>query len=82
MTAAFRRLAKRVDAPGLRLHDLRHGHATLMLVAGIHPKVVSERLGHSTVALTLDMYSHVAPRLQAEAAGKLDDLPGAAPTVP
>ena len=58
----------------LRLYDLRHTHATLLLTAGIHPKVVSERLGHSTIALTLDIYSHVLPSMQAEAAERLNDI--------
>jgi integrase len=55
----------------IRFHDLRHTSATLALAAGIHPKVVSERLGHSSIAITLDLYSHVTPSLQAEAAEKL-----------
>ena len=49
---------------GLRFHDLRHTHATQLLKEGVHPKVVSERLGHATVAITLDTYSHVLPGLQ------------------
>jgi integrase len=58
----------------VRWHDLRHAHATLMLASGIHPKVVSERLGHASVGITLDTYSHVLPGLQAAAAEKLDEL--------
>ena len=58
----------------LRFHDLRHTHATLLLRAGIHPKIVSERLGHSGVAITLDTYSHVTPDLQAEAASAVDQF--------
>lgn len=58
----------------MRFHDLRHAHATLMLQQGTHPKIVSERLGHSTIAITLDTYSHVLPSLQREAADKLDRL--------
>ncbi len=58
----------------VRWHDLRHAHATLMLQAGIHPKIVSERLGHASVAITLDTYSHVLPGLQASAAAALDAL--------
>ena len=61
-------------APGIRLHDLRHTHATLLLRAGIHPKIVSERLGHAKVAITMDVYSHAVPTLQREAAGKLAEL--------
>ena len=58
---------------GIRLHDLRHTHATLMLKQGVHPKVVSERLGHSSVAITLDTYSHVLPGIQAAAARRFDE---------
>ena len=58
----------------LSLHKLRHTHATLLLGANVHPKVVSERLGHATVGITLDTYSHVLPTLQEEAARKLDTL--------
>lgn len=54
--------------PRIRLHDLRHTHATLMLAAGVHPKVVSERLGHASISMTLDVYSHAIPALQESAA--------------
>lgn len=60
--------------PMIRLHDLRHTCDTLMLRSGEHPKVVSERLGHSKVSITLDVYSHVGPTLQREAAGRLAAL--------
>ena len=62
------------DALGLtiRFHDLRHTHATLLLRQGVHVKVVSERLGHSTVAITLDTYSHVLPDMQEDATAKLE----------
>lgn len=63
---------KKAGLPHVRLHDLRHTHATLLLEAGIHPKVVSERLGHSTTTLTLDTYSHVLPTLQKEAANAIE----------
>ena len=56
------------------LYGLRHSCATLMLVAGVHPKVVSERLGHSSITITLDIYSHVMPTMQMEAAGKLGEM--------
>ena len=56
----------------VRFHDLRHTHTTLLLRQGVHPKVVSERLGHSTINITLDTYSHVMPDMQDEAAEKLD----------
>src|SRR4029453_9311880 len=57
---------------GVRFHHLRHSHATHMLAAGIHPKVASDRLGHSKVGITLDLYSHVMPGMQAEAAAAVD----------
>jgi integrase len=58
----------------VRFHDLRHTAATLMLSAGTHPKVVSERLGHATIHITPDTYSHVLPDLQHEAAAVIDAL--------
>ena len=58
----------------MRFHDLRHTAATLLLAQGVHPKVVQEMLGHSTVSLTLDTYSHVIPGLQEEAAAKMEAL--------
>jgi hypothetical protein len=61
--------------PQIRLHDLRHTHATLALQAGVHPKVVSERLGHVTVSITLDTYSHATPAMQEEAAALSTWLP-------
>ena len=65
---AFNQAVKAAGVPKIRFHDLRHGHATMALLAGIHPKIVSERLGHSTVSITLDIYSHALPSLQREAA--------------
>lgn len=56
--------------PAIRLHDLRHTWATLALEAGVHPEVVSERLGHSTISITLDIYSHVSPAMQTDAAAQ------------
>jgi integrase len=58
----------------IRLHDLRHSHATLALRAGIHPKVVSERLAHSTVGITLDVYSHVTEPMEQAAAATVAAL--------
>ncbi|CAA9332199.1 MAG: Phage integrase, site-specific tyrosine recombinase, partial [uncultured Chloroflexia bacterium] len=58
----------------VRLYDLRHTHATLLLKAGVHIKIVSERLGHSSIALTADTYSHVLPGMQDEAASKLNAM--------
>jgi integrase len=59
--------------PRIRFHDLRHAHATHMLSAGVHPKVASERLGHSKVGITLDLYSHVLPGMQEDAAARVDE---------
>ena len=66
--------ASRVDLPRITFHDLRHTHATLMLGAGVHPKVVQERLGHASIQITLDTYSHVMPGMQADAAAKVGAL--------
>ena len=73
VTKAFHKLAKSLGLSNIRLHDLRHTHATLMLRQGVHTKVVSERLGHSSVAITLDTYSHVLPGIQAAAARQFDE---------
>lgn len=62
----------------VRLHGLRHSHATHMLAAGVHPKIASERLGHSKVGITLDLYSHVLPGMQEGAAGQVDAMISAA----
>jgi len=70
----WRQAVKRSLLPPIRLHDLRHTHATLALQAGIHPKVVSERLGHATVSITLDTYSHAIPAMQEEAAALIAGL--------
>ncbi len=70
----WRRIVKAAGPGHVRFHDLRHAHASLMLQQGVHPKIVSERLGHSGVGITLDTYSHVLPGLQAEAAAQLDRL--------
>ncbi|MBA7615552.1 putative prophage phiRv2 integrase [subsurface metagenome] len=74
VTRAFRAIAHSLGLEGVRLHDLRHAHATLMLQQGIHPKIVSERLGHSSVAITLDIYSHVLPGLQEAAARRFEEV--------
>jgi len=71
LTLAFRRLARRADCH-LTFHGLRHCHASHLLKAGVNPRVVSERLGHSSVRLTLDTYSHVLPGLQEDAAARTD----------
>jgi len=74
VTHAWIKLVRRIGLKGIRLHDARHSHASLMLKAGIHPKIVQERLGHSSVTITLDTYSHVAPGLQEAAAASFDKL--------
>jgi len=71
---AFQRRVDSVGVAPIRFHDLRHTHATLMLAAGVHPKVVQERLGHSSISITLDLYSHVAPGMQEDAAAKVGEL--------
>lgn len=72
MPHAFADIVRKAGLPSLRLHDLRHTHATLMMEQGTNPNVVSERLGHASVGITLDLYSHVTPTLQAEAALRFD----------
>ena len=74
MTKDFRGLVDRFGLPYLTLNGLRHAHATLALAAGVNPKIVSERLGHSTIAVTMDTYSHVLPGMQEEAAQAVEDL--------
>ena len=71
---SFIPLLERAALPRIRFHDLRHTAATLLLSLGEHPKVVQERLGHSTIAMTMDTYSHVMPTLQRQAADRLDTL--------
>ena len=68
LSDAFNKLVKRSGLPRIRLHDLRHTHATLLLKSGVPIKVVSERLGHSTPGFTMATYQHVLPGMQAEAA--------------
>jgi integrase len=69
---SFAPLQLRAGGPRLRFHDLRHTAATLMLGRGVHPKVVSEMLGHSQISVTLDLYSHVSATMQREATAALD----------
>lgn len=71
---AFDRAVKWTGLRRIRFHDLRHTHATLLLESGVNPRVVSERLGHSSVAFTLDTYAHVLPGMQPEAAQMFSDL--------
>jgi hypothetical protein len=69
LSGQFVREAKCAGLPQIRLHDPRHSVASILLAQGVHPKAVSEQLGHATIALTLDTYSHINPSLQQEAAG-------------
>lgn len=71
ISQAFTRTISRLDVPVIRLHDLRHTHATLWIAAGVNIKLVSERLGHASVAFTLDRYAHVQPGQQAEVAAAM-----------
>jgi integrase len=68
LSRLFASRVRRAGLPVIRLHDLRHTYATVALGAGVHPKIVSERLGHATTAVTLDLYSHVTPTIDADAA--------------
>lgn len=72
LTHEWTRLLAKTSLPRIRFHDLRHSHATQLLAAGVHPKIASERLGHSTIGITLDLYSHVMPGMQANAAEQVD----------
>ena len=74
LSAGWARFLRSKNLPSVRFHDLRHAHATLMLTQSVHPKVVSERLGHASIGITLDLYSHVLPSLQSEAAAAFDQL--------
>ena len=77
---SWKPLLRRAGARDVRFHDLRHTCATLLITKGVHPKIVSEMLGHSSIAITLDIYSHVIPGLGDAAAlameDALDDDPG------
>jgi integrase len=70
------RLVRRVGLPGLRLHDLRHAYATALLTAGVHPKVASEALGHSSVAFTMDTYQHLMPTMHEQAVRAIEEAIG------
>jgi integrase len=72
------RIVKQAGLPPIRFHDLRHTAATLLLLKGVHPKKVSELLGHASVAITLTTYSHVLPSLSRDTASAMDDLFGGA----
>lgn len=74
VTRTWVRMMDKVGLKGIRLHDLRHSHASQLLKQGIHPKIVQERLGHSSIAVTMDTYSHVAPGMQRAAAERFDEV--------
>ncbi len=68
ITSRLRRIARNLGLPWIKVHGLRHTYATLLLKAGVHPKVVQERLGHGSISITMDTYSHAIPSMQHEAA--------------
>jgi integrase len=72
LTYEWIRLLPDTGLPRIRFHDLRHAHATHLLASGVHQKVASERLGHSKVGITLDLYSHVMPGMQEDAVAEVD----------
>ncbi len=74
VTHAWLKLARRVGLNGVRFHDARHTHASLLLKQNVHPAVVQQRLGHASIATTIDVYSHIMPGLQAAAANGFDDF--------
>lgn len=74
ISRTFKRDLKRAGLPEIRFHDLRHGHATMLLELGEDIKIISDRLGHSTITLTADTYSHVREKLQRQASNKLEQV--------
>ncbi len=74
LTRRFKALAVKAGSPDARFHDLRHGFATMLLSQGVHPKVVQEILGHETISITMDTYSHVIKGMQKEAMQKINDF--------
>jgi integrase len=74
VTHAWIKLVRRCGLNGIKLHSARHSHASLLMKQGVHPKIVQERLGHASISITLDLYSHVVPGLQEAAAMKFDEI--------
>jgi len=74
LTHNFHRLTLKAGISGIRFHDLRHSFASLMLLQGVSPKLVSEALGHSSTAFTMDCYSHIISSMQTDAMSKLDEV--------
>lgn len=70
----FKKVLAQAQLPNIRFHDLRHSAATILLAMGVHPKIVQEILGHSNIAITLDMYSHVIPTMHEKTMGGLGNL--------
>jgi|TARA_B100000315_G_C14351630_1_gene484282 integrase len=70
----FSKVVKTAKIPKIRFHDLRHTHASLMLKAGVGPKAISELLGHASISITMDVYAHLIPGIQEEAAQKFSNL--------
>jgi integrase len=79
ITHRFNRLLQRANLAPMRFHDLRHACASLLLVQGVHPRVVMETLGHSQISLTMNTYSHVLPALQREAADRMEAVLSGSP---
>ena len=69
-------LLEKAGLPDIRFHDLRHSSATMLLGMKVHPKIVQEILGHSQIAFTLDIYSHILPTMQEEAMNKINEVLG------
>jgi integrase len=74
VTYAWIKITRRCGLQGVRLHDARHTHASLLLRQGVSPKVISERLGHSCIGITLNLYAHTTRGMQQDAANKFDDM--------
>lgn len=74
VTYAWHKVAQKIGLEGVRFHDARHSHASLLLKQDVHPAIVAQRLGHASVQITLDIYSHILPGLQEATAKRLDDL--------
>ena len=80
MSRELPKLLKEAELPGVRLHDLRHSCASMLLAMGVHPKLVQETLEHSTYQITMDTYSHMVPALRNEVADRIDDALAPPPT--